>query len=192
MSNIDSFILIVVAIFILGFFLRNLITYLNVRKSIRGRSKIVTVSVLMSIINYQIALFLVLSPHLRDYLLVINLPLNHFTVITGCVVLVLALTMSLWALYTMKNSWRVGITDGQQTDLVTTGIYRFSRNPYFASYGLLFAGILLVYPSIILAITASSQMIIFHRMILEEEKFLLKAHGEDYQKYRQSVSRYLF
>lgn len=192
MNSIDYFILGVIAIFILAFFLRNLITYLNVRKSIRGTSKIVTASVLMSIINYQIALFLALSPGLRDFLLVINLPANHFTVITGCIVLVLALTMSLWALYTMKNSWRVGITEGQQTELVTTGIYRFSRNPYFASYGLLFVGVLFVYPSIILMITAVSQMIIFHRMILVEEQFLLAAHGDVYLKYKRSVGRYFF
>jgi protein-S-isoprenylcysteine O-methyltransferase Ste14 len=92
----------------------------------------------------------------------------------------------------MKNSWRVGITEGQQTELVTTGIYRFSRNPYFASYGLLFVGVLFVYPSIILMITAVSQMIIFHRMILVEEQFLLAAHGDVYLKYKRSVGRYFF
>lgn len=192
MNSIDYFILGVIAIFILAFFLRNLITSHNVGKSIRGTSKIVTASIILSIINYQIALFLVLSPELSNYLLVINLPANNFIVITGCIVLVLALIMSLWALYTMKNSWRVGITEGQQTELVTTGIYRISRNPYFTSYGLLFAGVIFVHPSFILGITAVSQMIIFHRMILAEEKFLLETHGDGYLKYRQSVPRYIF
>lgn len=43
---------------------------------------------------------------------------------------------------TMKNSWRVGIPE-EKTALVTKGVYKWSRNPAFASlpskllYGLL-------------------------------------------------------
>lgn len=31
----------------------------------------------------------------------------------------------------MKDSWRAGIPDKDRTKLVTTGIYRYSRNPAF-------------------------------------------------------------
>ena len=48
------------------------------------------------------------------------------------------------ALIAMKNSWRVGIKYDQKTDLVTSGIYRFSRNPYFFSYDILILGYILM------------------------------------------------
>ena len=39
--------------------------------------------------------------------------------------------LGILALIAMRNSWRVGIKYDQKTDLVISGIYRFSRNPYF-------------------------------------------------------------
>ena len=191
MNRIDFFILTIVALFILAFLLRNLITYLSVRKSIRGTSIIVSVSILLSMLNYLLILILVLSPVYRKYFFMINLPAGQFLSIVGCIVLVLALAMTLSALYFMRNSWRVGILTDQKTELITSGVYKISRNPYFVSYGLLLVGVFLIYPSVVLLIMAIAQMLSFHRMILDEEKFLQKIHGEVYRKYRQSVSRYL-
>jgi protein-S-isoprenylcysteine O-methyltransferase Ste14 len=95
------------------------------------------------------------------------------------------------ALIAMKNSWRVGIKYDQKTDLVTSGIYRFSRNPYFFSYDILILGYILIFPSIILIILHLALVIIFHNMILEEEKYLESVHGDLYLDYKRKVKRYL-
>ena len=33
------------------------------------------------------------------------------------------------SVYTMRDSWRAGIPEGDKTEIVTTGIYSMSRNP---------------------------------------------------------------
>jgi protein-S-isoprenylcysteine O-methyltransferase Ste14 len=99
--------------------------------------------------------------------------------------------LGILALITMKNSWRVGIKYGQKTDLVTTGIYRFSRNPYFFSYDILILGYILIFPSIILIILYLALVFVFHNMILEEEKYLQSVHGDSYLDYKRKVNRYL-
>ena len=110
----------------------------------------------------------------------------------GMGLLLLALYIGLAALYEMKNSWRVGIRYDQKTDLVTKGIYSFSRNPYFLSYDLLFTGILFIFPTLVFLALTLGLMIVFHLMILEEERYLTKVQGKLYQNYRSKTGRYLF
>ncbi len=45
------------------------------------------------------------------------------------------------AMITMKNSWRVGIDKDIKTEFIKHGIYKFSRNPAFVGFGLMFIGL---------------------------------------------------
>ncbi len=49
------------------------------------------------------------------------------------------------AVLTMKNSWRAGIPAQDKTEFVSGGIYRYSRNPAFLGFDLMYVGILLMY-----------------------------------------------
>lgn len=49
------------------------------------------------------------------------------------------------AMATMRDNWRAGIPAQDQTELVTTGIYRFSRNPAFLGFDLVYLGLLLAF-----------------------------------------------
>ena len=46
---------------------------------------------------------------------------------------------------TMGINWRAGVNEQQRTELVTTGIYRFSRNPAFVAFDLLYLGFALIF-----------------------------------------------
>lgn len=49
----------------------------------------------------------------------------------------------------MKDSWRAGISETDKTELVTEGIYQFSRNLAFLEFNLLYIGILIEWKGII-------------------------------------------
>ena len=91
----------------------------------------------------------------------------------------------------LKSSWRVGVHREQETDLITTGAYRYVRNPYFLSYFLMFLGIWLVRPSLVQSVLVAAAATIFHCMVLREERHLLNQHGKAYERYRQSTGRYV-
>ncbi|MDO4459909.1 MAG: isoprenylcysteine carboxylmethyltransferase family protein [Clostridia bacterium] len=92
---------------------------------------------------------------------------------------------------TMKNSWRAGIPQEDKTEFVTDGIYKWSRNPAFLGFDMMYLGILIMYLNPVLAFFTVWAMLMLHLQILEEEKFLAKRFGTDYENYRKHVFRYL-
>ena len=60
--------------------------------------------------------------------------------VIGVVIGVIAVIFFATATITMKSSWRVGIPE-EKTALITNGIYKWSRNPAFVGFDLLYLSI---------------------------------------------------
>lgn len=70
------------------------------------------------------------------------------------------------------------------------GVYRFSRNPMYAAYFLIFSGMALMTGSgVLFGITAAFQFSA-HWIILAEERWCLERFGEKYEQYMKRVRRY--
>ena len=91
----------------------------------------------------------------------------------------------------MKDSWRAGIPENDRTSLVTDGIYKFSRNPAFLGFDLMYAGMLLLYMNIGTIVFTVFAITMLHLQILQEEKYLTDVFGEEYTEYKKHVLRYL-
>jgi protein-S-isoprenylcysteine O-methyltransferase Ste14 len=74
---------------------------------------------------------------------------------------------------------------------VESGIYRYSRNPYFLAYLLMFAAYTVLLQSALLLGLSAIGFILVHSMVLREEKHLAKLHPQAYREYCQRVPRYL-
>jgi protein-S-isoprenylcysteine O-methyltransferase Ste14 len=110
---------------------------------------------------------------------------------TATVVLVLNLLVAAASLLGLRDSWRVGIIEDQQTALVEDGIYRYSRNPYFLSYLLLFAAYTVLLQNLVLALLGAVGFVLIHAMVRREEHYLAAVHGDTYREYCGRVPRYL-
>ena len=91
----------------------------------------------------------------------------------------------------MKDSWRAGIPDRDRTELVTDGIYAFSRNPAFLGFDLQYVGVLLMFCNLLTASFTVFAVSMLHLQILQEERYLTAAFGAEYLKYHHQVLRYL-
>lgn len=181
---------LILVFFILAFAIRNIRTYLSTRQSIKGKSKKLTLSILISTLIYLIILLrlIILKP---AWILEFNFLDSIAFRYIGFALIIIGFIFGILALIAMKDSWRVGIKYEQKTELVINGIYRFSRNPYFFSYDILILGYFFIFPSIILMILLIGLAVIFHKMILEEEKYLISVHGDKYIEYKHKVNRYI-
>ncbi|MGM9548448.1 MAG: methyltransferase family protein [Faecousia sp.] len=91
----------------------------------------------------------------------------------------------------MKDSWRAGIPDKDRTELVTDGIYAFSRNPAFLGFDLQYIGVLLMYCNLLTGMFTVFAIVMLHLQILQEERYLTATFGAEYLAYRHRVFRYL-
>ena len=91
----------------------------------------------------------------------------------------------------MKDSWRAGIPEKDKTRLVTNGIYRYSRNPAFCGFDLMYIGVLFLFFNPVSLVFSSFAVVMLHLQILQEEKYMLKTFGDEYAGYKKTVFRYL-
>lgn len=104
---------------------------------------------------------------------------------TGCGTIIFILAM-----ITMQDSWRAGIPIKDKTKLVTVGIYRISRNPAFLGFDLVYLGIGIAFFNMVLTVITLLGILVLHLQIIEEENFLSKAFGQEYETYKRQVGRY--
>ena len=107
----------------------------------------------------------------------------------GLGLLTVALAWTIIAQGHMKNSWRIGIDTETKTELVTTGLFRLSRNPIFFGMILSLVGLFLTTPNALTGLFLILGYILIQIQIRHEEEFLTKEHGQNYISYRLKVRR---
>jgi protein-S-isoprenylcysteine O-methyltransferase Ste14 len=76
--------------------------------------------------------------------------------------------------------------------LVVVGLYRFTRNPMYVAVLTVLAGWAIAYGSTVLAAYAGLIAIVFHlRVVLGEEPWLARTHGDEWRRYAARVPRWL-
>ncbi|WP_426482864.1 methyltransferase family protein [Chryseobacterium sp. R2ACT005] len=110
---------------------------------------------------------------------------------TGFILMILALIWVITAQLQMKNSWRIGIDNTIKTELVTRGLFRFSRNPIFLGMTVSLVGFFLVIPTVIALTFLLIGSILMQIQIRLEEEYLMKVHGQNYLIYKNRVKRML-
>lgn len=108
---------------------------------------------------------------------------------TGLLLLLIAVTLDLWATKSLRGAR--GSHRGAGL-LVTSGPYRHSRNPIYLGYTLTIAAIGLICgnPWFLLAALAAA-IVTTHIVIRSEEMHLLARFGVDYERYCRMTRRWL-
>lgn len=108
----------------------------------------------------------------------------------GCYFGVTGIILFFMSVTTMKDNWRAGIAIKDKTSIVKEGIYKYSRNPAFLAFYLVYISTLLMYFSWWLFVITLITILVFHLQILEEEKFLNEKFGDEYKEYKANTLRY--
>jgi len=109
----------------------------------------------------------------------------------GTIALAIGVSVFISAMVSLKTSWRVGIDKQTQTSLITSGVYRYSRNPAFVGFDIMFTGFALTFPTVLTIVVAVINIVAVHRLILQEEKHLKSVFGKDYIDYMSKTPRYV-
>jgi protein-S-isoprenylcysteine O-methyltransferase Ste14 len=92
----------------------------------------------------------------------------------------------------MGASWRIGVSDDQDTDLVTGGWFTICRNPIYAAMIVGWTGFALMVPTWLgLAAVVVIALGLELQVRAVEEPYLLRTHGDEYRDYATRVGRFV-
>jgi protein-S-isoprenylcysteine O-methyltransferase Ste14 len=112
--------------------------------------------------------------------------------IAGAACFALGFWLTVRAQLDMGESWRIGVDAGELTALVTSGVFRFVRNPIFTGMVLAAIGAALMVPNTIaLAGVALLVLALEIHVRWVEEPHLLAVHGDRYRRYAGSAGRFV-
>ena len=104
---------------------------------------------------------------------------------------ILGLIFIVAGLLWLGSSTRVGLPK-EETELKTGGIYRITRNPIYVGLHIMVLGAMLYLMHPLVVIFGLYSVVVYHYIILSEEKFLGKRFGDKYRDYLEITKRYFF
>lgn len=110
-------------------------------------------------------------------------------VVVGSLLAILGLALCAAGIATFRSFDRMSGRD--TSELMTSGIYRFSRNPQNVGLALFFLGIALAGRSGAALLLAALFWVMFRSYVPIEEDFLESLFGRQYREYRRRAPRYL-
>ncbi len=109
----------------------------------------------------------------------------------GLVLMTAALAWIVVAQAQMRESWRIGVDHDTPGPMVRRGLFNYSRNPIFFGILLSVLGYFLVLPNALTLAVMLLDLVLVQVQVSIEEEFLEKAYGEDYNRFRREVRRWI-
>lgn len=129
---------------------------------------------------------------LLDRVTGLALPSSPTITFIGGVLIVLALINDAWCFALFISARTTVMPNRAVTRMVTSGPYRFSRNPIYVSHVVLTGGIALIAQSPFVLLLLPALVLAFARLsILPEERYLERRFGDDFRAYAAHTRRWL-
>ena len=118
--------------------------------------------------------------------------LDHKPVkIIAAAVMCFAFLLNVLFTVAVGKSIRAAFTTDDKPKLITTGIYRYIRHPGYLAFFAEAFGIFFIIPNLITLVLLAYTCVVTYGHTLEEEQKLIKMYGEEYERYRNEVGRFL-
>jgi len=113
-----------------------------------------------------------------------QLELGALSVGIGLTLCVIGIAFSSYAQHKMGKEWRIGVDPNEKTELVTTGIYQFIRNPIYTGCIVHGTGLIILAPHVLFLVTGIVGYFAVRAYVKDiEEPHLIELHGDRYRDY---------
>ena len=108
------------------------------------------------------------------------------------IILIIGITFVVLSVLVLKEKTRIGLyDDNERVELKKNGIYKISRNPMYIGFDLLCIASVVYSINIINLMLCLIAMIIHHKIILAEEKYLKNILKKEWDIYCNQTRRYI-
>lgn len=114
-----------------------------------------------------------------------------FRILAGVLIGGAGVALASWAIRHFRTAGTNVPTNRPVHALVTSGPYRYTRNPIYVGLTLLYCGIAVAFGSVMAFVFLAIVLVTMEfGVVRREERYLEKLFGDDYLAYRQSVRRW--
>ena len=106
------------------------------------------------------------------------------------VILIIGLIFFILSIINLGSSTRLGLPS-KNIVLKTRGLYKISRNPMYLGFNLLTISSMIYTLNLWIVLLGIYSIIIYHLIILGEERFLENRLGVEYTNYKKKIRRYV-
>jgi len=115
---------------------------------------------------------------------------NNLQFTIHVVLILLGLLITVISIINLGKSTRLGLPR-EETELKTHGLFSYSRNPIYVAFLMLSLATVISTLSIVALLLFIYSTVVYHLIILGEERFLEGRFGPAYIEYKTKVRRYL-
>ncbi len=127
-----------------------------------------------------------------DYVWPVPVLAGNVRYAVGFALILLGVCVMALALQQFRRAGTSHETGEPATVLVSSGLFRFSRNPIYISLTLIYGGIAIAADNFwTLALLVPTLLVMNRGVIAREERHLERKFGEEYRRYKTSVRRWL-
>ncbi|NQZ11154.1 MAG: isoprenylcysteine carboxylmethyltransferase family protein [Algicola sp.] len=116
---------------------------------------------------------------------------STFTSSIGAVLLCISLPVIVLSQVQMSSSWRIEVDSQTNNELITLGLFKYSRNPIFLAIRTSYFAMFLVVPCPYSLAVFIFGDVCFMIQVYKEEQALKQVYGADYQHYCARVPRWI-
>lgn len=110
----------------------------------------------------------------------------------GMLIVVFVIALDLWSIMTLRAAHTTVMPTRKSTNLVTSGPFRFSRNPIYVGNILLLLGLSLIFSNVWFVLFAMLAAFAIQKFAIDrEELHLLALFGAEYEAYCRRVRRWI-
>jgi len=126
-----------------------------------------------------------------DQVVHIGTLIQPWNLLVGGLLVIVGVTLFVGAILAMRRIETTPAHDDESPELLTEGVFRYSRNPIYLGQSLAYVGASLLFDTLWPLVTLVPLLWYLDRVIEREEAYLEATFGNEFHQYHDSVRRWL-
>ena len=141
----------------------------------------------------RISVYLLIFCYIFGEFILPKYPLLYFFNLLGIMGLILSLFFFFSGFNIFKSYEENPAPKSITKKIIKTGIFAYTRNPIYIAFVLFHFSMFLTFENVMYFLTSIGLAIWIHNYVIKsEEEYLLKEFSDEYQRYMNSVKRWIF
>ena len=141
----------------------------------------------------RLSVYLLVVSYILGEFIFPKYPLFYIFNLFGIIGFVLSIILFFTGFNIFKSYNENPVPSSTSNRLIKTGVFAYTRNPIYLSFVLFHFSMFLIFENVIYFLTSIGLAFWIHNFVIKaEEAYLIKTFSDEYKRYMNAVSRWIF